>query len=731
MAASCAAAPVEGADRAEALVLHGERQQEHQPGGEPAPERPILLGRCQFDSDGDDIAEKAAPQGHRGSSLGADQQFRGDGEGTSSNATDSGVAHSQTLLSLTGAVLQRVGTGFKLQRASTLPTDTRDLRYAATMPSMYDIEAPRPFCGGLWKTTQFIGFGAGIVIFLFFVFVRPIDRYSSANDMLGITAVCACFWVFEVIPVYMTAFFPLVLMPLLKITSSEIAAHAYWEWISLLIVAVFLVGIALVEAQLPRRLALTLLLRVGSMNPAALLACLMGMCWASSMFCNSTAVTLLLTPFAIGLVNAAEEHVRNSVVVDSAEEGGPPVNGVLTMMAGEEEVAEVQRFGRGLLLGIAFSSTSGGLATLTGAISNDILPGESLVAEYVTSSKWFLFALPISVTTVVLAFCFLYAHYVRNSKISVIQREVLQEEYEQLLSEVGPLSRDELLVGLLQVLQIVILIIRPFAISPFVQTAYGADLINDATLAFIPALLLFFLPSAVRPGQALLTWPAVQEKLDFGLLLLIGGSLAINTGFTESGLDIALGELIAKSIPHVHPLVLDALIIASVTLSTQLFSGIGTAAAMLPVLASAAMEAIVNPLALMLPATVAASFAFLLPTAAPANVIVFAKSQELQSQLRMKDFLRPGALLTVAAVLAGAVLSHAMGRLVFDAQSPFPDWACSAPGVLCVFAPVPGIVQGRHVDAQACMMLVGPEDGEVCRLWNGTLLDTAPLLPPA
>jgi len=450
------------------------------------------------------------------------------------------------------------------------------------------------------------------------------------------------------------------------------------------------------------------------------------MCWVLAMFCNSIAVTLILTPFAIGLLNAAEEQVRDADAAAAAETGEPGE----ASKTRQRNVKDVQRFSDGLLLGIAFSATCGGVATLTGAIPHYFLAGESIVAEHVTWSRWFVFAFFISFASVLLAFGVLYMRYIRNLKFQGISRESLESEYDALLSEVGPFSRDELLVGLVQIAQVVLLIIRPFAISPFIQTRYNANLVNDATLACAPALLLFFLPSQVRPGQALLTWPAVHEKFDFGLLLLIGGGLAINSGFTQSGLDIAMGDCFAQMIPHLNSFALNLAIIFCVTLSVQLFSGIGIAAALLPVLSSTALEAVVNPLVLLLPATVASSFAFLLPTATPSNVVVLAKSQDLTRSLRFRDFFWNGLPLTAAVIIVGAVLTHLMGTIVFDAHSPFPRWACDAAAASCVFLDVPGTVQGWQVEAQACIVDLASQDATMCRLWNGTVLNMT-LVPRA
>jgi len=571
-----------------------------------------------------------------------------------------------------------------LQRAGTLPKSDKMLQHAATMPILFD-EADRPWCGGLWKTQQLIGFLLGVGSMLVLSLWRPIHSYPQSNDMLGVAALCASFWVCEVIPIYMTALIPMVMLPFLKITSSAGISAAYWNWISMFVLGTFLVDIALEQVHLPRRLALKLLLHLGIVHPAALLAVFMGLCWLLSMVVNSIAVTLLITPFAIGIMNSAEEQVRS---LPEEIEGGDAEE---QQRQSEGAARDVQKFADGLLLGIAYSATAGGMATLTGAVANYFLAGETNFAAVVSWEKWFMFASPISLVTLLLAYAVLYLRYVRGLKFRGIEREVLESEYEDLLREVGPFSRDEAIAGAIQVLQIAMLILRPFAISPFVTTPSGENMVNDATIACLPALLLFFVPSVVRPGQALLTWPVVHEKFDFGLLLLIGGGMAINSGFTNSGLNIVLGDAIASAIPHV---------------------------------------AVINPLALLLPATIATSFAFMLPTATPPNVVVLAKSTDLSRALRIRDFFSNGLPLTLGACILGAILTHYLGLAVFDSEGPFPRWACDAAASgNCLFAALPGVVQGRQVDSQACIINLGPiSDGSICRIWNGTVLSVSELI---
>jgi len=372
-----------------------------------------------------------------------------------------------------------------------------------------------------------------------------------------------------------------------------------------------------------------------------------------------------------------------------------------------------------MMLGIAYSATIGGMATLTGAIPNYFLYGQDIVNHTVTWANWFAFALPISACILGVAYLVLWVKYIRGMRLQGIDHSVLQREYDDLLDDVGTLSRDEVLVCLITVIQVVLLIIRPYVIDPLVQTEYGSSLINDASLATLCACSLFLIPSSMRPGQMILTWPTVHDKFDFGTLLLIGGGMAINSGFIQSGLNIWAGDVFAKIAANSsHSFGLTVLIILVTSVMAQCFSAIGTSAAMLPVFSAASQAAITNPMALMLPATVACSFAFLLPTATPANVVVLAKSQELPRPLRVRDFFTAGLPLNLVAVVVGAALVHAMGVAVYDIDVPFPRYACEA--TYCKWLPIEGTVQGELVYEQACMVDDSSDDA-TCRLWNGTV----------
>merc|ERR1712066_577489 len=122
-----------------------------------------------------------------------------------------------------------------------------------------------------------------------------------------------------------------------------------------------------------------------------------------------------------------------------------------------------------------------------------------------------------------------------------------------------------------------------------------------------------------------------------------------------------------------HLCVITLVIVLVVSVATQIFSTVGTATTVIPVLISTASRAVTNPLGLVLPATAACSFAFALPMATPANVIVLAKSRDLLLPLRVRDFFLTGMPLSVIMVVLGSCLLYFMGEVVFDTNSPFPS----------------------------------------------------------
>ena len=104
---------------------------------------------------------------------------------------------------------------------------------------------------------------------------------------------------------------------------------------------------------------------------------------------------------------------------------------------------------------------------------------------------------------------------------------------------------------------------------------------------------------------------------------------------------------------------------------TELTSNTATTEMLLPILAGMAIAVKINPLLFMIPATMAASLAFMLPVATPPNAIIFGTNR-----IRMTDMMRTGFVLNLIGVIIVALAMYFWGQSVFDIDmNVFPDWA--------------------------------------------------------
>ena len=187
------------------------------------------------------------------------------------------------------------------------------------------------------------------------------------------------------------------------------------------------------------------------------------------------------------------------------------------------------------------------------------------------------------------------------------------------------------------------------------------------------ALVLFIAPAGRRSAGRVLDW-ATAAKLPWGIVLLFGGGLALAKGFGESGLSVWLGEQL-QAAGDLNPWLVVVIVCLCMTFMTELTSNLATTQMILPVLASLAVAIHVNPLLLMVPATISCSCAFMMPVATPPNAIVFGSQRlriaDMASTGLMLNFTGVGVFVLAVYLLGGAVLGIDAGEM--------PGWAV-APG---------------------------------------------------
>ena len=200
--------------------------------------------------------------------------------------------------------------------------------------------------------------------------------------------------------------------------------------------------------------------------------------------------------------------------------------------------------------------------------------------------------------------------------------------------------------------------------------------INDGTVAIAIALLMFVIPSRSHKGERIMDWETAS-RIPWHIVLLFGGGFALAKGFVDSGLSTWFGEQLS-GLAGTKPMVLTLVISSTMSFLTELTSNTATTEMILPILAGMAVSIQINPLLLMIPATLAASLAFMLPVATPPNAIVFGTGH-----LHIREMVKTGFLLNIAGIIVVTLVTYFWGVAVFsiDVHS-FPQWAAPAAGAV-------------------------------------------------
>ncbi len=396
---------------------------------------------------------------------------------------------------------------------------------------------------------------------------------------VGLAALMAVWWSTEAIPIPATSLLPILLIPLLDIDTLAKATAPYANPTIFLFLGGFLLGLAMQRWNLHKRIALATLLAVGN-QPSR-------------------------------------------------------------QIAGSEE-KEGARFAVALLLGIAYSASVGGIATLIGT------PPNALLAAFMRENydvqigfgQWMLLGLPLSIGMLVFIWWSLTRGGFRLAGGD--SRGLLEKE----MAALGPMSRAEKMVAVVFVLAAAAWIFQPLL-------ADYIDGVNDTSIAMAAAIALFLIPVDLHKRVFLMDWEQAN-KAPWGVLLLFGGGLSLAGVIGASG----LAEWIASSLGAFDALPLLAMIALVVTVIiflTEITSNTATAAAFLPLLGALAVAQGLSPEMLAIPAAVAASCAFMMPVATPPNAIVFGTGQ-----LPIQAMIKAGFVLNLFGVLLVSLLCYGL-----------------------------------------------------------------------
>ncbi len=490
---------------------------------------------------------------------------------------------------------------------------------------------------------QTTGLVAGVAAFLVVLLLpAPGGLAPAAQKTAAVAALMICWWVSEAVHIGVTGLVPLVLFPLLGVSTSREVSANYGNHLVFLFLGGFIVAYAMEAWNLHRRIALNTIALFGS-HPKRIVLGFMITAAALSMWISNTATTMMLLPMAMAVVSQLAESAEVRGREDlSAEESSPVVR---------------DSFGCVLLLGIAYSASIGGVGTVVGSPTNVAFLGfaaESLPdMPAIGFADWSRLCLPIVVVFLPLVWLYL-CRFGTAIPLSSIRFRGSQSVIRNELAQLGPTSIPEKRVLAVAAATGVLWIFRaPLAIGAFHLPGWSAMLpephaVHDSTVAMAMAVLLFVLPAGrTADGRTdrLLHWKDAARGIPWGIVFLLGGGFALAGTITDSGLAAWIGSLLGvlKGAPGWF------LVIAICLLTTVLTETTSNVAAILmlsPAVAAMAAEVGVHPYLLLVPMAVTASFAFTMPVATPPNAIIFSSGW-----VTMPQMFRAGIVLDIMGLL--------------------------------------------------------------------------------
>lgn len=542
-------------------------------------------------------------------------------------------------------------------------------------------------------------------IFLVLAFVLPFWLIAIGTPEARcayVIIVVAVLWVTEALPIAVTALMPIFLLPMLGVQKGQDVSKNYVNDTSTLFLGGLFIAAAMEEVNLHRRIAVGVMRVLGSRINTLMLG-LMLPTWFLSMWISNTAATSMMLPILVAVTEQMErmekldhEHHGDTEDAEEKKNGVASVEAV-TMEMDESSTLrkkspELKRMSKGFALCVAYGANIGGIATLTGTPPNLVLQGQADIfyAKYGKSSSgityvnWLAFAFPMSLLLLVLAWLYLQVVFLRQKCCQGTESARKKAIQSAVLKEWRALGRIKFAEVEVLVLFCVLALLWIFRNIPnvggwgelFKDAKTGkVSTARDSTASILVACLLFILPREVpnvfcwfkpsetnpKPGfTPILSWRVAQDKVSWGVIILLGGGFALADAATKSGLSNWIGCKLTV-FDFLDPWVMNLLVCLIIAGITEITSNTAIASLAMPIMFELAISVGMHPLYLMISTAVATSFAFCLPVATPPNAIVFSTGFVTIPYMGIV-----GIPMNILAILVLTMAVNTWGKAIFD-----------------------------------------------------------------
>ncbi len=330
---------------------------------------------------------------------------------------------------------------------------------------------------------------APFISLLIILFADLDPENKKVTYTFAIAFLMAVWWITEAIPLAATALIPVALFPLFGIVDGKTVSSIYFNHVIFLFIGGFLMAFAMERWNLHRRIALKILIMFG-VSPGRILFGFMLATSFLSMWMSNTATAMMMIPIALSIIIKLEENLG---------------------------IEKMGKYSIGLLLGIAYSASIGGITTLVGTPPNlSFVRIVSIIfpdMPEVSFADWFIFALPVFVLLFLSAWLLLFILHRPKTSWKSLQLDEFKKEYKAL----GKAKPEEKIVLFLFIVLAFLWIFREgFSIGSLNVPGWGKvfdnpSFINDGTVAIFIALILFMIPSRSEKGERVMNWETAKK----------------------------------------------------------------------------------------------------------------------------------------------------------------------------------------------------------------------------
>lgn len=458
----------------------------------------------------------------------------------------------------------------------------------------------------------------------------------EAHRLASVLAAVVVLWVSETLPLPVTALAGVSACVITGVGPAKDVFRPFAQPLIFLFIGSFMLAEAIRVHGLDRRLAYAVLAQpwVGE-HPRRIMAAVAIVCGVTSGVISNTATTAMMFAIVSGILAAIEQANQGS-------------SGKLN-----------PRFATGLLLVVAFASSIGGLATPIGTPPN--LIGLAFIEKQleidVSFFSWCLLGVPLTIAmlgvVVAVATSLFPAGVARLEGVTEYVRSQRQALGKWTTGQRSAAAAFAITVSLWVAPGVLALVVGKE--HPWCQTL--SSRVPEGVAALIGAVALFILPGG--DGRRVLSWEQAA-RIDWGVVLLYGGGMALGELSFTTGLADGLGRSITGLIPEGGGITLIAAAALVAAITSEFTSNTASANMVVPVGLALAAAVGADPLPAALAATFAASLGFMMPVSTPCNAIVYGSGR-----VPLADMVRAGAILDVAGAACVTIGMLAVGRLWF------------------------------------------------------------------